>query len=110
MKRDVRNSNYQIKRIENVVVGADVQARILTLAPGDVIPWHYHKQCADYYFVLEGTLTIATREPTIAQRTFGIGATHTIAPGTAHFLTNRSTADCRFLLLQGVGTPDWIEV
>jgi len=30
--------NYQVKSIEPVVIGSDVQARLFTLAPGDTIP------------------------------------------------------------------------
>ena len=55
--------NYTVKSVENVVLGADVQARIFTLAPGEVIPWHLHSETTDYYFVLSGRLTIETRSP-----------------------------------------------
>ena len=34
--------NYTVKSVETVLEAADVKARIFTLAPGDVIPWHYH--------------------------------------------------------------------
>ncbi len=104
-----KTSNYQVKRIEPVVIGSDVQARLFTLAPGDRIPWHYHKESTDYYFVLEGTLTVFTREPE-EMRTFGAGTDYKIAPETAHLITNNSTVDCRFLLLQGVGRYDWVKV
>lgn len=42
-------STYTVKSIETVMAGADVQARIFTLAPGDVIPWHHHSETADHY-------------------------------------------------------------
>jgi len=100
---------YQVKRIETVMAGSDVQARLFTLAPGDTIPWHYHTQSADHYFVLAGTLTVQTREPEETS-TIGSGDSHRIAPGTAHLIANRSYVDCRFLLLQGVGKYDWVKV
>jgi len=59
---------YKIKRIEPVIKGSDVQARVFTLAPGEAIPWHYHRKGADHYFVLEGILSISTREPDVRQR------------------------------------------
>ena len=37
-------SNYQVKKVEPVVVSNDVQVRVFTLAHGDVIPWHYHRE------------------------------------------------------------------
>ena len=102
-------SNYRVKSIQPVVIGSHLQARLFTLAPGDTIPWHYHKESTDHYFVLEGTLTVFTREPEEMQ-TFGVGTDYKIAPGTAHLIANDSTVDCRFLLLQGVGRYDWVKV
>lgn len=102
-------SNYRVKSIEPIMTGSDVQARLFTLAPGEAIPWHLHRASADHYFVLEGELTVGTREPEDA-RTLRVGRDYRIAPGTAHLITNRSTADCRFLLLQGVGKYDWVKV
>jgi quercetin dioxygenase-like cupin family protein len=104
-----KSSNYSVKQIESVVVGSDVQVRIFTLASGETIPWHFHKQCTDHYFVLEGALTITTREPEEKTRILRVGGTYKITPETVHLIANRSAADCRFLLVQGVGTYDWVK-
>lgn len=101
--------HYQVKAIEPVVKGTDVQARIFTLAPGDVIPWHFHRQCADYYFVLEGDLTIVTRSPAETTTSLASGARFTIQPETQHLIANRAAGDCRFLLVQGVGAYNWVK-
>jgi len=100
--------NYAVKKVELVMAGADVQARVLTLAAGDSIPWHYHSETTDHYFVLRGRLTIATRNPD-REHELGIGDRHQITPGTAHLLSNQGTADAQFLLLQGIGKYDWIK-
>ena len=55
--------NYRVKNVEPIVVSDNVQARVFTLAHGDVIPWHYHSESTDHYFVLQGALTIETRGP-----------------------------------------------
>ena len=34
--------SYTVKNIEAIAEGSDMRARLYTLAPGDVIPWHYH--------------------------------------------------------------------
>jgi quercetin dioxygenase-like cupin family protein len=100
--------SYTVKDVELVMAGPQVQARVFTLAPGDSIPWHYHSESTDHYFVLRGTLTIKTRDPD-SEREFEIGNRHRIMPGTAHLLSNRGAMDCQFLLLQGVGKYDWIK-
>ena len=106
-KVGTERSNYQVKRVEPVMVGSDMQARLFTLTPQDEIPWHCHSECADHYFVLEGALTIMTRKLK-REKSVRVGNRYRIAPGTPHVISNRSGADCRFLLLQGIGKRDWI--
>jgi quercetin dioxygenase-like cupin family protein len=99
-------ANYTVKSVETVVDGADVKARIFTLAPGDVIPWHYHSETTDHYFVLSGKLTIERRRPE-DHRTLAVGERYQITAGSPHMLSNHEPTDCQFLLLQGVGRYDW---
>ena len=85
--------NYQVKRVEPVMVGSDMQARLFTLAPRDEIPWHRHSECADHYFVLEGALTVMTRKLKREKIVQG-GNYYRIPPGTPHLISNRSATDC----------------
>ncbi len=99
---------YKVKCVGARDKGSDVQARLFTLAPGEAIPWHYHQQSTDHYFVLEGVLSISTREPDVMRRNFPVGRSYRIAPGTPHLIANGGDSDCRYLLLQGVVTYDWV--
>ena len=103
-----RRPDYAVKKIEPVVIGTDVQARVFTLAPRDAIPWHRHNESTDHYFVLRGTLTIETRNPD-DRRALEIGDRYQIMPGTVHLIANRGMTDCQFLLLQGIGKFDWVK-
>ena len=98
---------YVIKSVEPVAIGSDVQARVFTLAPGEAIPWHFHSAVTDWYFVLEGALSIETRAPP-DHRLLTVGERHSIPPKTAHLIGNHSGADTRFLLVQGVGSYDFM--
>jgi quercetin dioxygenase-like cupin family protein len=100
---------YTVKSIEPIAVGSDVQARLFTLAPGETIPWHFHSEVTDWYFVLEGALAIEIRAPA-QRRELAIGEAYHISPKTAHLISNRSAADTRFLLVQGVGHYDFRRV
>lgn len=100
---------YTVKSIEPVALGSDVQARLFTLAPGEAIPWHFHSAVTDWYFVLEGMLSIETRAPADRQL-LAVGSMYSIAPKAAHLVANRSDADTRFLLVQGVGSYDFLRV
>lgn len=79
-----------------MAVGSDLQVRVFILTPGEEIPWLFHSAITDRYFGLEGTKSIGER--------------YNIAPKTVHLISNRSEADVRFLLAQGVGTNDFIRV
>ena len=52
MKQQKR-TNYTVKNVETVAAGKDVQARLFTPAPGEVIPRHSHSEIADHFFVLD---------------------------------------------------------
>src|SRR5262249_33345616 len=64
--------NYSVKDAETVAAGKDVRVRLFTLAPGEVIPWHFHSAIADEFFVLDGELTVETRTPDDC-RVLGVG-------------------------------------
>ena len=100
---------HTVKSIEPVAIGSDVQARVFTLAPGEEIPWHFHSAVSDSYFVLEGILSIEIRAPR-DKRVLAVGERYSIPPKTAHLISNRTAADTRFLLVQGVGAYDFIRV
>jgi quercetin dioxygenase-like cupin family protein len=103
-----QSPHYSVKNVEPIMTATLAQARILTLGPRQIIPWHFHNEVADYYFVLCGNLTIATRDPDSKRELRG-GEHHQINPGTTHLLSNQGAIDCKFLLLQGGGNYDWIE-
>ena|SRR6266545_4139156 len=90
-------SDYEVKNVEPVVVSNDIQVRVFTLAQGDVIPWHYHRESTDHYFVLQGALTIETRGPD-NRRVITVGERYKILPGTAHCVSNESASECQFAL------------
>ena len=78
---------YTVKQIETIAEGSDLRARLYTLAPGDVIPWHWHSAVTDWYFVLEGQLRIETRAPRADARIMA-GERYAILPKTAHRISN----------------------
>jgi quercetin dioxygenase-like cupin family protein len=109
VQRLAQDLGYTVKSVEPIAVGSDVQARLFTLAPGETIPWHFHSAVTDWYFVLEGVLSIETRAPADG-RALVVGESYQIPPETAHLIANRSAADTRFLLVQGVGRYDFLRV
>ena len=100
---------YTVKSIELVTEAKDLRAQLFTLAPGEEVPWHWHSDITDWFFCLEGTLRIETRAPRADERV-APGGRFTVPPKTAHRTSNAGSEDCRFLLLQGVGTYDFNKI
>jgi quercetin dioxygenase-like cupin family protein len=104
-----QGTGYSVKAIEPIAIGSGVQARLFTLAPGEMIPWHFHSAVTDWYFVLAGALSIETRAPA-GREVITVGSTYRIPPKTAHLVANCADTDTRFLLVQGVGPYDFLSV
>ena len=102
-------AGYTVQNVETIAATAELQTRLFTLGPGETIQWHSHSQVTDWYFVLAGTLSIETRAPRAAE-TIPVGGRYQIPLKVAHLISNRGEASCRFLLVQGVGTYDFIKV
>ena len=99
---------YKVRDIHVVAKGSDVLVREYTLDPGQAIPWHRHTNVADYYYSLEGTVLIETREPA-ARHELRVGQSAKVTPPTAHHVSNAGRSPCRFLLIQGVGAYDFVK-
>jgi quercetin dioxygenase-like cupin family protein len=103
-------AGYTVKNIETIAESGEIRARLYTLAPDDIIPWHYHSNVTDRYFCLGGTLRIETRAPSAEERV-DLGGRYAIPPNTPHRISNGGNGDdCRFLLLQGVGVYDFNKI
>jgi quercetin dioxygenase-like cupin family protein len=98
---------YKVRNIHVVAKGADVLVREYTLDAGEVIPWHRHSEVSDYYYGLEGRVVVDTRDPA-ARHDLGAGQSATVTPSIVHQVSNLTGAPCRFLLIQGVGTYDFV--
>jgi len=105
----VKPQPYKVRAIHVVAKGEDVLVREYTLDPGEMIPWHRHTAVSDYYYGLEGTVVVETREP-LVRHEIPAGKAATVSPRTVHKVSNGGAAPCRFLLVQGVGEYDFVPV
>ncbi len=79
----------------------------LQISATQKVPWHYHNNIRDTFYVLEGRLRIFLRDPKEEVR-LGPGETYTVAPRRAHLVTNGGEASATFLVLQGIGEYDYV--
>lgn len=79
----------------------------LQISPTQEVPWHYHTNVQDTFYVLEGTLRVFLRDPK-EEVLLAPGETYTIRALRAHHVTNAGEASATFLILQGIGDHDFV--
>ncbi len=85
----------------------ELRVQILTLGPGEEVPWHHHTVISDTFICLEGVVVVETKapEPDFELR---LAETCTVPPEISHRVTGRDGRRCRFLIVQGPGRYDYI--
>ncbi|MEZ5831503.1 MAG: cupin domain-containing protein [Dongiaceae bacterium] len=109
MKEGGRGITLDIAGYETWMEGADMRARIFTLAAGQCVPWHNHSEITDSFVCLSGTLVVETRAPR-ARHVMPPGDRCSVPPKTAHYVHGEDMGPCQFLVLQGVGVYDNVAV
>ena len=79
----------------------------LQLSPTQRVPWHYHTNIQDTFYVIEGRLRVFLRDPKEDVQ-LGPGETYAVRPGRAHLVTNAGQSSATFLVLQGIGEYDYV--
>ena len=79
----------------------------LRLSSSQKVPWHYHSNVADTFYVLEGELRIFLQQPKEEVR-LKPGQTFTAVARRPHLVTNAGKDSVTFLVLQGIGEYDYV--
>lgn len=79
----------------------------LKLSARQKVPWHYHSNVADTFYVLEGSLRIFLQKPKQEVR-LQPGETFTAEARRPHLVTNSGKGSVTFLVLQGIGEYDFV--
>jgi mannose-6-phosphate isomerase-like protein (cupin superfamily) len=81
----------------------------LQISPTQKVPWHYHTNVQDTFYVLQGRICVSLRDPE-GQVRLGRGETYAVRPRRPHLVTNAGEGSAIFLVLQGFGEYDFIPV
>ena len=98
--------DYTIRARELVMEGADLRVTILTLGPGECVPWHWHSEVGDDFVCMQGPMVVETRAPR-HEYCRAPGERCTVPARTAHYVHGEAGGPCKFLLVQGVGVYDF---
>ena len=79
----------------------------LQISPIQKVPWHYHSNVHDTFYVIEGQIRLFLREPTEEVR-LSPGETYSVRPRRPHMVANGGDGSATFLVLQGIGEYDYV--
>lgn len=107
MQPEQTSASYPLEGREPIAEASGLRVQVLTIGPGQCVPWHRHTRITDTFFCLAGPMVIETREPegTLHLR---CGEHARVPPGQPHRVTAESDGRCRFVIVQGVGEYDYL--
>jgi len=79
----------------------------MTLSSKQKVPWHYHNNIQDTFYVIEGRLRLFLQDPK-EEVQLGPGESCPVAPRRPHLVTNGGEGPVNFLVLQGIGEYDYV--
>ncbi len=98
---------YEVERRARHAERPGFRISELQISPTQKVPWHYHSNVHDTFYVVEGRIRILLREPPEEVR-LGPCETYSVRPGRPHFVANGGDTSATFLVLQGVGDYDYV--
>ena len=98
---------YTIAAKQSIAQTPDLRVTLMTLDPGQEIPWHTHSLVTDTSFCLKGSVEISLRGPGETVALSG-GDFLEVPVGRPHRVACAGGGQCRILLVQGVGEYDFL--
>ena len=98
---------YEVERRATHAERPGFRISELQISPTQQVPWHFHSNVQDTFYVLAGTIRIFMQDPKEEVR-LSPGETYTVRPKRAHLVTNAGDSSATFLVLQGVGEYDFV--
>lgn len=87
---------------------ADARVAEFSLPPGQAGERHYHSKVSEYCYCLEGILSVTLEGGPC--KTLSQGERQLIPAGVPHQVANNEAIPCRYLVVQGVGAFDFIQL
>ena len=98
---------YEVERRDEHAARPGFRITELQISKTQKVPWHYHSNVSDTFYVLEGNLRIFLQNPKEEVR-LAPGQSFTAPPRRPHLVTNGGETSATFLVLQGMGEYDFV--
>lgn len=98
---------YEVERRASHAGRPGFRINEIQISTKQKVPWHYHNNVQDTFYVLQGSIRVFLREPKEEVR-LGPGDTYSVKPRRPHLVVNGGDASATFLVLQGIGEYDFV--
>ena len=98
---------YEVERRAEHAARPGFRITELQISKTQKVPWHYHSNVQDTFYVLQGSLRIFLQDPKEEVR-LAPGETFTARARRPHLVTNGGETSATFLVLQGIGEYDFV--
>ena len=98
---------YEVERRAEHAARPGFRISELQIGPKQKVPWHYHNNVQDTFYVVEGTIRIFMQQPKEEVR-LARGETFSVPPKRPHLVINGGDTSATFLVLQGIGEYDFV--
>jgi mannose-6-phosphate isomerase-like protein (cupin superfamily) len=98
---------YEVERRASHAARPGFRITELQIGPAQKVPWHYHNNVSDTFYVLAGSIRIHLQDPK-EKVELAPGQSFAVPPKRPHLVTNAGDTSAVFLVLQGVGEYDFV--
>jgi quercetin dioxygenase-like cupin family protein len=98
---------YEVERRASHAARPGFRITELQIGPAQKVPWHYHNNVSDTFYVLAGSIRIYLQDPK-ENVELAPGQSFAVLPKRPHLVTNAGDSSAVFLVLQGVGEYDFV--
>ena len=100
---------YELEHRAEHLVRPGFRVHEMTLAKDQQVPWHYHNQISDTFYVLSGEVTLFLQEPK-EKIVLKVSESYRVAAKRPHLVLNQQDNSATVLVLQGVGEYDYVDM
>lgn len=98
---------YEVERRAQHAARPGFRIQEIQISGTQKVPWHYHNNVKDTFYVLKGNLRLFLRDPK-EEVLLGPGDSYTVQPRRPHLVVNGGDDSATFLVLQGIGEYDFV--
>ena len=98
---------YEVERRATHAERPGFRINEIQISAKQKVPWHYHNNVQDTFYVLSGSIRIFLQQPKEEVR-LKPGETYSVPARRPHLVTNGGEGSANFLVLQGLGEYDFV--